>query len=174
MIWHRAATFAALFLFLFGPLARAQDITLTSRDGAVEITGTLLGSPAYMAPEIITKEGLYPASDLYALGVILYEAMVGEPPFYEKDAIGTMYRHIHEAPKRLREVDPGLDIPGALETLRGFLLGSIDDEDINDPLDPGGGGPGGGQNETQPCSEMSAFSRHGTFSIQKAFRAFQG
>ncbi|MAY86219.1 MAG: cell envelope biogenesis protein OmpA [Pseudooceanicola sp.] len=43
MIWHRAATFAALFLFLFGPLARAQDITLTSRDGAVEITGTLLG-----------------------------------------------------------------------------------------------------------------------------------
>ncbi|HBQ19548.1 MAG TPA: hypothetical protein DEF51_53290 [Myxococcales bacterium] len=95
----------------------------------------VVGTPAYMAPEIITKEGLYPASDLYALGVILYEAMVGEPPFYEKDAIGTMYRHIHEAPKRLREVDPGLDIPGALETLvRDLLAKSAADRpaDAND------------------------------------------
>jgi hypothetical protein len=48
--------------------------------------------------------------------------MAGEPPFYEKDAIGTMYRHLHETPKRLREVDPKLEIPGALETLVRDLL----------------------------------------------------
>ncbi len=82
----------------------------------------VVGTPVYMAPEVITKTGLYPASDLYALGVILYEMMVGEPPFYEKDAIGTMYKHLHEVPRRLREVDPGLEIPGALETLVRDLL----------------------------------------------------
>jgi serine/threonine protein kinase len=82
----------------------------------------VVGTPVYMSPEVITKEGLSPASDLYALGVILYEMMVGEPPFYEKDAIGTMYRHLHETPKRLREVDSRLEIPGALETLVRDLL----------------------------------------------------
>lgn len=43
MDWHRAAVFAALLLFRMAPAAVAQDITLTSRDGAVEISGTLLG-----------------------------------------------------------------------------------------------------------------------------------
>jgi serine/threonine-protein kinase len=83
----------------------------------------VVGTPIYMSPEVITKEGLSPASDLYSLGVILYEMMVGEPPFFEKDAIGTMYRHLHEQPRRLREVDARLDIPGALETLVRDLLG---------------------------------------------------
>ena len=82
----------------------------------------VVGTPVYMSPEVITKEGLSNKSDLYALGVILYELMVGEPPFYEKDAIGTMYRHLHEEPRRLREVDERLDIPGALETLVRDLL----------------------------------------------------
>lgn len=82
----------------------------------------VVGTPTYMSPEVITKESLSPASDLYSLGVILYEMLVGEPPFYEKDAIGTMYRHLHETPKRLREVDPRLEIPGALETLVRDLL----------------------------------------------------
>ncbi|MBX3274813.1 MAG: serine/threonine protein kinase [Sandaracinaceae bacterium] len=82
----------------------------------------VVGTPVYMAPEVITKAGLYPSSDLYALGVILYEMMVGEPPFYEKDAIGTMYRHLHEQPQRLREVDERLNIPGGLETLVRDLL----------------------------------------------------
>jgi serine/threonine protein kinase len=82
----------------------------------------VVGTPVYMSPEVITKEGLSPASDLYSLGVILYEMMVGEPPFFEKDAIGTMYKHLHETPRRLREVDPRLEIPGAMETLVRDLL----------------------------------------------------
>ncbi len=92
----------------------------------------VVGTPVYMSPEVITKEGLSPASDLYALGVILYEMLVGEPPFYEKDAIGTMYRHLHETPKRLREIDPRLEIPGALETLVRDLLGKKPSERPSD------------------------------------------
>ncbi|MCC6876054.1 MAG: serine/threonine protein kinase [Sandaracinaceae bacterium] len=88
----------------------------------------VVGTPVYMSPEVITKEGLSAASDLYALGVILYELVVGEPPFYEGDAIGTMYRHLHEQPRRLREVNPKLDIPGALETLVRDLLAKKPEE----------------------------------------------
>jgi len=43
MFWHRAAVFAALFLFVAAPPLSAQDVTLTSSDGAVEVSGTLLG-----------------------------------------------------------------------------------------------------------------------------------
>lgn len=82
----------------------------------------VVGTPTYMSPEVITKEGLSPASDLYALGVILYETLAGQPPFVEEDAITTMYRHVHEVPKRLREVAPTLRIPGALEALVRDLL----------------------------------------------------
>jgi serine/threonine-protein kinase len=82
----------------------------------------VVGTPAYMSPEVIAKEPLSPASDNYALGVILYELLLGEPPFREKDAISTMYRHLHEEPRRLRDVDPALPIPGALETLVRDLL----------------------------------------------------
>ncbi len=82
----------------------------------------VVGTPVYMSPEVITKEGLGPATDLYSLGVILYEMVVGEPPFHEKDAISTMSLHLHETPRRLREVDPRLEIPGALETLVRDLL----------------------------------------------------
>ncbi|HJL15688.1 MAG TPA: serine/threonine-protein kinase [Sandaracinaceae bacterium LLY-WYZ-13_1] len=88
----------------------------------------VVGTPVYMSPEVITKEGLSPGSDLYALGVILYEMMAGEPPFYEPDAIGTMYKHLHETPRRLREADPKLDIPGALETLVRDLLAKTPEE----------------------------------------------
>ncbi|MCA9607392.1 MAG: serine/threonine protein kinase [Myxococcales bacterium] len=97
----------------------------------------VVGTPVYMAPEVITKTGLFPSSDLYALGVILYEMMVGEPPFYEKDAIGTMYRHLHEQPLRLREVDERLNIPGALETLVRDLLEKRPEDRPTDAADVG-------------------------------------
>jgi eukaryotic-like serine/threonine-protein kinase len=102
--------------------AFAQDERRAVSEPSLTEAHRVVGTPVYMSPEVISKEGLSPASDLYSLGVILYETMVGEPPFYEKDAIGTMYRHLHEEPRRLREVDPRLEIPGALETLVRDLL----------------------------------------------------
>ncbi len=102
--------------------AFVQEINHRVAEPSLTEAHRVVGTPVYMSPEVITKEGLSPASDLYSLGVILYEMMVDEPPFYEKDAIGTMYKHLHEQPKRLREVDPRLEIPGALETLVRDLL----------------------------------------------------
>ena len=54
-------------------------------DGTLTGTGELLGSPSYLAPERIEGQQAGPASDLYAVGVLLYEALCGRKPFEGND-----------------------------------------------------------------------------------------
>jgi serine/threonine-protein kinase len=72
-------------------LARGADSTQLTRDGQ------LVGSLAYLAPELIEGAPATPASDLYALGCLLYECAAGRPPFAGSDAeLG--YAHLVEPP----------------------------------------------------------------------------
>ncbi|CAN5381029.1 hypothetical protein BH09SUM1_BH09SUM1_03080 [soil metagenome] len=60
----------------------------------------VIGTPLYMAPEQITGEGVDARSDIYALGIMMYELVSGHPPFY----LGNIeYHHIHTAPPPLPE-----------------------------------------------------------------------
>lgn len=54
------------------------------------------GSPAYLAPEMLTDQGVSKASDVYQLGAVLYELLVGISPFY-CDNIKKLYRDIQTA-----------------------------------------------------------------------------
>lgn len=61
-------------------------------------TGLLLGTPGYMAPEQTTGQPVGPPADVYALGVILYELLTGQPPFQADSVFETL--------RRVREDDP--------------------------------------------------------------------
>ena len=61
------------------------DFGLAKIVGKVEVHASLVGTPGYLSPEIITSRIYTPACDVWALGVILYILLCGYPPFYAED-----------------------------------------------------------------------------------------
>ncbi len=76
-------------------------------------TGTIMGTPAYMAPEQGSGDPVGRATDVYAIGAMLYELLSGQLPFESTgNPLAQLYRHIHEQPTDLREVAP--TVPGGI------------------------------------------------------------
>ncbi len=72
-------------------------------------TGMVLGTPAYMAPEQWRGDPVDARTDVYALGVILYEMVCGQPPFEGADTPFTlMYKHLNDTPQAPRSILPSL------------------------------------------------------------------
>jgi serine/threonine protein kinase len=91
-------------------------------DQAHTATGFIAGTPLYIAPEQALGEPVAPRSDLYALGAILYECLVGAPPFRADTPIAIVMKQIHEAPPPLRNVKADVQVPPDLEALVFQLL----------------------------------------------------
>ncbi|MDH5676214.1 MAG: protein kinase [Myxococcales bacterium] len=60
------------------------------------LDGTVFGTPRYMSPEQAQGRPLDPRSDLYAVGIVLYELLAGSPPFVDSDAVVVMAKHIRD------------------------------------------------------------------------------
>jgi serine/threonine-protein kinase len=73
------------------------------------LPGQALGSMDYMAPEQIRGEPVTAATDIYALGCVMYECMCGRPPFAEVQGMRILWAHLQDAPPDPRSVRP--DIP---------------------------------------------------------------
>lgn len=83
-------------------------------------TGSPIGSPAYMAPEQAMGGAVGPYTDLYALGVLLYELLSGNVPFAGSTALGVLHRHLYEPPLPVRQLRP--EVPPELEKILLHLL----------------------------------------------------
>jgi serine/threonine protein kinase len=71
--------------------------------------GAIIGTPRYMSPEQCSGTGqLSPASDVYSLGIVLYEMLSGAVPFNAETPLAIAFRHVSEPPRPLREVAPSV------------------------------------------------------------------
>ena len=82
-------------------------------DHGMTQTGTVLGTGEYLAPEQASGKPVSPATDVYSLGVVLWELLAGEVPFTGDNFVAVALRHVNEPPPSLRQrrpdVSPRLD-----------------------------------------------------------------
>ena len=79
-----------------------------ARAGASEITqaGSVMGTPHYLSPEQAQGLDVTPVSDLYSIGVILYEALTGQVPFEADSAVAIAMKQVSQAPQRPSSIEP--------------------------------------------------------------------
>ena len=74
--------------------------------------GLFMGSPKYMSPEQIRGEDVSPATDIYALGCVMFEVLTGTPPFGGRPSMRVLFAHLQEAPPDLstqrRDIQPAV------------------------------------------------------------------
>jgi len=78
------------------------------QDARITGAGTILGTPAYMAPEQASAGAVDARCDLYSLGVVLYELCTGRVPFQHKDLLAQVVALATETPRHVRELNPGV------------------------------------------------------------------
>ena len=97
----------------FGIAKSLEEGTTTQLTAA----GYSLGTPHYMAPEQAVGQEVDGRADIYALGVILYEMLVGDVPFNAASAPAILVMHLNDAPEPPSRRRPDLAIPPALEAI---------------------------------------------------------
>ncbi|HLV80461.1 MAG TPA: protein kinase, partial [Chthonomonadaceae bacterium] len=97
-------------MLLYNGQAKLLDFGVARAAGETSMTqaGSLIGSPAYLAPEQLGDGPVTPAADIWALGVLLYEMLAGRPPFHSETVSGVLYKIAHTPPDPLPGAPPGV------------------------------------------------------------------
>lgn len=83
-------------------------------------TGSVMGTATYFSPEQAQGKNVDPRSDLYSLGIVLFEMVTGRPPFIGDSPVAIAYKHVQESPPRPTSLNPA--IPKPLESVIARLL----------------------------------------------------
>jgi serine/threonine protein kinase len=102
-------------ILLDGDTPYVSDFGLAKDSQASNLTrpGQALGSLDYMSPEQIRGEDVSPATDIYALGCVMFELLTGTPPFGGRPSMRVLFAHLQEPPPDLTTVRPEITPPVA-------------------------------------------------------------
>jgi serine/threonine-protein kinase len=91
--------------------------------GTVQQTAHVMGTPSYMSPEQVKGRAVDGRSDIFSLGVMLYEMVTGEKPFPGQNITTVIYKIVNEAPVPPRQIDPSIH-PG----ISGVVMRALEKE----------------------------------------------
>jgi eukaryotic-like serine/threonine-protein kinase len=120
---HRDLKPANIFLVVHGDepdFVKVLDFGLVknvseSRGEDITQTGLFMGSPKYMAPEQINGDRVDARTDIYSLGIILYEMMTGKVPFDRPNSVNILMAQVNEAVPPMRAINPHIDVSPGME-----------------------------------------------------------
>src|SRR5579863_3488264 len=81
-----------------------------SMEGGTRLTGSMVGTPAYMAPEQVAGKPVDYRTDIYSLGLMLYEMFTGAPAFTADNSIAVALKQMREDPRPPHEIEPNIPV----------------------------------------------------------------
>jgi len=108
-------------------------IARTAEGGSLTATGMVVGTPAYLSPEQVSGEPSDHRADIYALGVMMYEMLAGQPPFTGATPTAVLMKRLAGPPPPLRSLRK--DVPPVLEELVDACLATNPDDRIQNAGD---------------------------------------
>ncbi|PRP98096.1 Serine/threonine-protein kinase PknB [Enhygromyxa salina] len=111
----------------FGLVKMLTDVLGSNECQRLTRTGVVFGTPQYMAPEQMLAEPVDARTDLYAVGIVLFEMLTGQRPFEAEEVTELWQAHLNAPVPTLGELDPGLKLPD-LDAILATLLAKRPDE----------------------------------------------
>lgn len=129
-IVHRDLKPDNVTLLTSGPLASEREhpfckildfgiakVSTSSSSTKLTMAGAVFGTPHYMSPEQAAGDAVDHRTDIYSLGVMLYEMIAGKLPFHASNFMGILTQHMYKAPPAFGEIEGGPDVPRGLEAI---------------------------------------------------------
>ena len=92
-----------------------KNVASDSKGDELTQTGLFMGSPKYMAPEQVRGDRVDARTDIYALGVIMYEMLTGKVPFDRPNSVNILMAHVNEDVPPMRQMNPNISLSPLIE-----------------------------------------------------------